>query len=152
MTLLAEKCASAASTCSGVMVVPQFLDEGRASVPYRLRVDNRWLTFLEGLTRGWWMWLTGKRTLCYGNAFWGVLMNEVWGLIIFLLWRTLYVRLSSHLNRIWSKYISTDERKFWVFPIHRKESLGSKITTWWSKCEQSERWCLKWISGCTRPI
>ena len=41
MTLLAEKCASAASTCSGVMVVPQFLDEGRASVPYRLRVDNR---------------------------------------------------------------------------------------------------------------
>ena len=26
MTLLAEKCASAASTWSGVMVVPQFLD------------------------------------------------------------------------------------------------------------------------------
>ena len=28
MTLLAEKCASAASTWSGVMVVPQFLDGG----------------------------------------------------------------------------------------------------------------------------
>jgi hypothetical protein len=28
MILLTEKCASAASTCSGVMVVPQFLDGG----------------------------------------------------------------------------------------------------------------------------
>ena len=55
MTLLAAKCASAASTCSGVMVVLQFLYGGHASVPYHLRVDKRRLTFLEGSIRGWWM-------------------------------------------------------------------------------------------------
>jgi hypothetical protein len=55
MTLLEEKCASATATCSGVMVVPQFLDGGWASVPYRRRVDNRRLTFPEGSIRGWWM-------------------------------------------------------------------------------------------------
>ena len=51
-TLLAEKCASAASTCSGVMVVPQFLDGEWVSVPYRLIFGTRRPTFLEGSIRG----------------------------------------------------------------------------------------------------